>query len=36
MEEEVLEETEDSGSEHTLDDIYDKLEDVIEILTKQL
>lgn len=34
MKEEVLEqETED---EHTLDDIYEKVEDILEILTKQL
>lgn len=35
MEDEVLQETEETD-EHTLDDIYEKLEEVIDILTKQL
>ena len=35
VEEEILEETEETD-EHTIDDIYEKLEEVIDILTKQL
>ena len=41
MEEEILEETEETEDtptedEHTIDDLYEKMEEIIELLTKNL